>query len=236
MDELPAFATRAEAVAQHIRSAILRGDYPPQTRLRQAEIAQELGVSTTPVREAFKLLIPAGYLHGDPHRGVFVTHPDADAMRQIYEVRVELEGLAAAKAAERVSDQDLTDLERLNEQMKQVDASAPDADETHYALNTAFHSRIYQAAGNPRLHELIMGLRTQSDVYGRMLTLQGAGGVEATDAQHDAILDALRRHSPREARKAMRVHLEFNAEHIAQQLAARSDAATADASTRSAPA
>jgi DNA-binding GntR family transcriptional regulator len=231
MDELPGFATRAQAVAQHIRSAILRGDYPPQTRLRQAEIAEELGVSTTPVREAFKLLIPAGFLEGDPHRGVFVTQPDADAMREIYEIRIELEGHAAAKAAERVNDQDLADLERLTERMKHVDASAPDADETHYALNTAFHSRIYRAAGNPRLHELIMTLRTQSDVYGRMLTLRSAGGAEATEVQHDAIVDALRRHSPEEARASMRQHLEFNAAHIAQQLEARSDLAAADAAS-----
>ena len=231
MAELPGFATRAEAVAQHIRSAILRGDYPPQTRLRQVEIAEELGVSTTPVREAFKLLIPAGFLQGDPHRGVFVTQPDTDTMRQIYEIRVELEGLAAAKAAERVNEHDLDDLARLTEQMKHVDVSAPDADETHYALNTAFHSRIYQTAGNPRLHELIMALRTQSDVYSRMLTVRGAGGVEATQAQHDAIVDALRRHSPDDARISMREHLEFNAAHIAQQLNARSDAAAADAAS-----
>jgi DNA-binding GntR family transcriptional regulator len=218
MTDLPGFSTRADAVADQLRRAILAGEFEAGTRLRQADLAERFGVSTTPVREAFVSLMREGFLTGDPHKGMMVREPNVDELNELYEMRIALEPLAAGKAAERISDEDLADLDALVSEMRALAATATaEAEARHNELNTVFHRRIYESADRPRLSELIMSLRTQSDIYIPMFPLKF---VErgTSDEQHAAIVDALRTRSPKRAERAMRDHLKFNAAHIAAQL------------------
>jgi len=216
MSDLPEVVRRADAVAARLRRAIMSGQYAAGTRLRQADVAEQFGVSTTPVREAFVSLVQEGFLTVDAHKGVMVRQPDVAELHELYEIRLALEPLATGMAAKRITDEDLADLDEIVEEMREL-ASQPATEEQHSVLNSRFHARIYSIAGRPRLSELIMGLRAQSGVYIRMFPVDiVARGI--SDEQHAAIVEALRSRSSRRAERAMREHLRFNVSHIAKQL------------------
>jgi DNA-binding GntR family transcriptional regulator len=187
--------TRAHAVADELRRRILVGELPPGTRLRQLDVARELGVSTTPVREAFTSLAREGLIQQDAHRGVFVFEPSEDDVRERYEIRLALEPLAAGLAAKAMPDDTLAELEDVLAEMKR----AATRDKGRYAteLDPRFHALIAESAERPRLAELIASLR------------DGAGPVSKdVQAEHAEIVDALRAHSPKRASRAMKAHLE----------------------------
>lgn len=223
MTGLPGFATRAEAVSEQLRQLILSGEYPAGMRLRQADVAQRFGISTTPVREAFVSLAREGFLVADPHKGMMVRRPNVREMNELYEIRIALEPLATAKAAERITDEDLAELDRILGEMRAVATqSGPRAEAQHAALNATFHERIYQVADRPRLAELITQMRAQSGVYVRMFPVEFVA-MGTSNEQHGAIVEALRSRAPKRAERAMRNHLRFNADHIAEQLDATSE-------------
>ncbi len=187
--------TRAHAVADELRRRILAGELPPGTRLRQLDIARELGVSTTPVREAFTSLAREGLIQQDAHRGVFVFAPSADDVRERYEIRIALEPLAAGLAAKAMPDETLDELDGLLAEMKK----ALSKDQARYAgeLDPRLHVLIGDSAERPRLAALIAGLQ------------DGSGPVsKEVHAQHVEIVDALRARAPKRASRAMKAHLE----------------------------
>src|SRR5271163_4529311 len=91
--------TRAQAVAAGLRQAILVGEIRGGQHLRQVQVAHQFGVSTTPVREAFTILRREGLVEVDDHRGALVVTPSVERLREIYEIRIALEPMAAAAAA-----------------------------------------------------------------------------------------------------------------------------------------
>jgi DNA-binding GntR family transcriptional regulator len=103
----------ADQVSRYIRSLIFAGDLPPGERLRQDDIANALGVSRIPVREAMIALDREGWVRIEPHRGVYVAGLDANSIRDYYEMLGMLYGLAGRRAAERASDADLSELAPL---------------------------------------------------------------------------------------------------------------------------
>jgi DNA-binding GntR family transcriptional regulator len=113
----------ADQVSRYIRSRIFAGDLPPGERLRQDDIATTLGVSRIPVREAMIALDREGWVRIEPHRGVYVAGLDANSIRDHYEMLGMLYGLAGRRAAERASDEDLSELAPLARAIKA--ASSP---------------------------------------------------------------------------------------------------------------
>src|ERR671916_2913622 len=103
--------TTSEEVASRLREEILRGDLEPGRRLRQGEVAERFGVSTTPVREAFALLQAQGLVRVDPHKGAIVFHPTAEDLRHLYEIREALEVLAIEKSMQNLSQDQLAKLQ-----------------------------------------------------------------------------------------------------------------------------
>ena len=216
MSLLPGARTRAEAVAEHLRSQILDGVLPGGARLRQNEVARDLGVSTTPVREAFAVLVNEGLLNGDPHRGVTVADSSVDDLVENYELRIALESLAAEKAALNATREDIADLQELLDEMHRPPPATDDED-YYVRLNARFHARIYEIAHRPRLFALIESLREQAAIYIRIYT-HTSSSPEATEAQHTEIVEAIRRRAPKRAAKAVRDHLEFNLEFLLMQI------------------
>ncbi len=204
--------TRAQAVADALRTEIMAGVITAGTPLRQVEIAQRFGVSTTPVREAFAALLREGLVVGDSHRGVVVFRPSLADLQENYEIRIALEPLAAAKAAERISDHDLMALESLLAQMR----SGTDPIE-RFAVNRRFHARIYKVAGRPHLAALIERLRDAGHAYGNLFTVRESDRRQG-ELEHDAIVEALKARSPARAAQAMADHLQHNADFVASQL------------------
>jgi DNA-binding GntR family transcriptional regulator len=135
--------TSAVRVRDELHHAILEGVLKPGERLRAEALAQRFGTSRTPIREALLQLEAQGLVEVEPNRGAVVKAFDAADLRDLYEVRALLEPAAAARAATRITDTQITELERL------CDDHAPV--EEQIASNEAFHRIITEAAGSPRL-------------------------------------------------------------------------------------
>jgi DNA-binding GntR family transcriptional regulator len=201
--------TRAEAVAGELRRMIQKGELPPGTRLRQADIASRFGTSTTPVREAFMMLAREGVVRQDAHRGVVVFEPSRDELNETYEIREALEVLATELAAKNLTDDDLGGLETIVTQMRSAKPAR------YVELNRDFHRRIYAAAARPRLLEMIEQLRDIASSYiGLTVADYDPDYRDAVQAEHQAILEALGKRDARRAGRFVRDHLRHNARHV----------------------
>jgi DNA-binding GntR family transcriptional regulator len=186
-----------------LRRAILQGELAPGTPVIEAELAQQLGSSRTPVREALRRLESEGLLEPRGLRGTVVRAVDRDEVECIFEVREALESLAARRAARRLSDDDLRALEADVAGMRAA-LDDPEEMERH---DTAFHDRILASARGEVLARTLSELRDQLITY-RFLSLSDADRRRQTVEEHEAILAALR------ARDAASAALR-TAEHIA---------------------
>ena len=155
--------TMAETVAQRLRTLIIDGQLPPGTTLRLAPMAEQLGVSIMPVREAFRLLEAERLVVVTPRRGAVVAALSIDDIEETYAIRVALEGLAARHATELLSAADLADMEGLFEAM----ARATEANDLQafIAADRAFHMRLYAASDRDHLVRKISELEGRSQRY-----------------------------------------------------------------------
>jgi DNA-binding GntR family transcriptional regulator len=210
---LTAPRTIAGQVAERLKAEILAGERPAGTKLRQVEIAQSYGVSTTPVREALATLQREGLVQHHPQRGAVVFLPSVDDLRHHYEIRAALEALAAAKAAERFEPAWAPPLAAMLDEMRQ----GPPAPR-YLALNQAFHTTLYDHSGRPQLVAMIAGLRDASSAYLHIYRAQADFPVDRLDAEHREILAACLARAPQRAAAATRAHLENTVEHVASKL------------------
>ena len=154
-DQRPlARVTLAQAAADAVREMIMVGELPVGTRIRQRELAAELQVSRTPMREALSKLASEGLIGTDPSGQAVVCRPSVEELEELYEIRESLEGLAAVHAAERRQPQDV---ERLRRIISDIDRTES-ADEW-VRLNAEFHSTLYGIARRGELLKLIDSLR-----------------------------------------------------------------------------
>lgn len=211
VDVLP--RTRAEAIAADLRDRILAGHYSPGQHLRQSAIADIYGVSTTPVREAFSVLAREGLVVKDAHRGVEVFRPSVEELHENFELRRELEPMAARFASKELRGDELSELSDLVEEMR--DAKVAD----YPPLNQEFHRRIYLGARRKRLLDLIMTLREAAASYTSMtVRLYDPDYHRQVQEEHEEILRALNARSGQRAARLVRVHLDNNQRHQAALL------------------
>ncbi len=160
MPAAPLFLTLEEYVAHRIREAILKGYFKPGERLDQTELAELLGVSRSPVRDALRRLAAEGLVTMHPHRGAVVAELSPEELEEIYLIRRVLEGLAARLAVPHLDEEDLGALREILERMDETE----DADEW-IDLNYRFHHTLYRAANRPRLLSIIDTLRNTVAPY-----------------------------------------------------------------------
>lgn len=208
-------STTAKIVADKLRDEIQDGLLEPGTRLRQNEVAERFGVSTTPVREAFAQLQVEGLVRIDPHRGAVVFHPTAEDLLEYYEIREVLETLAMTHAVEGLTDKTAEELNELIERMRRTKSSR-----RWLQMNDEFHLKLYEGAGRPRLSALIETLRDASNPYIYMFVANQRPTDQADD-EHQAILDACVRGDTGAAQQALRDHLRHTSQELAQKLAER---------------
>jgi DNA-binding GntR family transcriptional regulator len=144
-----------DLVAVHIRSLIFNGELRQGDRMRQDEIAQRLGVSRIPVREAIIALDREGWLTITPHRGAFVHGLDEDALRDHYELLGLVYGLAARRATERATDDGL---QRLRDAQQQL--AAADSPDALHDTNDVFLRTLLALAHSPRLGSVMRNMST----------------------------------------------------------------------------
>lgn len=192
-----------EQIKDVILQRIVEGSYLPGSRIVETRVAQELGVSQGPVREALRDLEQLGCVVHEPYRGCSVRAFSADELLEAFPVRAALEALAARLAAEQLGDAELAELEQLLERMR-VAARRGDAHDQSQA-NASFHATIVRAARNGTLERQWRMLEPFSRTY---LTVSRPGiDLIALSDRHVPILDSLRRHDPDAAAAAMHEHL-----------------------------
>ena len=158
--------TAQESVARRIRHLILSRTLAPGERLVQSELAEQLGVSRTPIREALHRLESDGLVKLSPHKGASVADLSISELKDIYSIRTAVEGYGAYLAARNAKDQDLVRLESLLNQMREV---FEQGDRWHLLeVNRKFYSVLYARAQQPRLYAMIMKHIDLADMYRRM--------------------------------------------------------------------
>lgn len=205
-------STTSKVVAGKLREEIHEGVLKPGTRLRQNEVAERLGVSTTPVREAFAQLQAEGLVRIDPHRGAVVFHPTAEDLLECYEIRETLETLAVSHVVGSLTPKQAKELDDLIERMRRTKNAR-----RWLQMNDEFHLKLYECAGRPRLSSLIASLRDASNPYIYMFVVNTKPSDQA-DHEHREILDACVRGDSRAAQRAIRDHLRHTSQELANQL------------------
>jgi DNA-binding GntR family transcriptional regulator len=192
-----------EQIKDVILQRILDGDYQPGARLVETRIAQELGVSQAPVREALRDLEQLGCIVHEPFRGCSVRAFSAEELIEAFPVRAALEALAARLAAERITETELLHLADLLETMRAA-ASRGDAHDQSRA-NASFHATIVRAARNATLERQWSFLEPFSRTY--ISVSQPGLDLRALSDRHLPILEALRARDGEAASAAMHKHL-----------------------------
>ena len=192
----------SERVKDRILTWILEGELAPGSRIVETRVARDLGVSQAPVREALRDLAILGFVEMKPHKGARVRKPTRDELTEAIEVRAELEALAGRLAAERRTEQCVTDLEELYAAM---DEAADRGDAHDQALNnTQFHARIVKAAHNATLYRQWSMLEPFSRTY---VTASVPGmDLHWLSRRHAPILEAIRNQDPELAAETSRTH------------------------------
>ena len=222
-------AALVDEIAERIRQRIMSGEFPIGTQLRQAALAAEFKVSRTPVREALRQLQAGGLITVAPNRGAVVRVPAPWEVREAYEVRAELEGLAAERAASRISADDLARVTAANDTMRKATKQKRPPKITARSLptttvaNDTFHMLILAAARNERLAQVIQQVNESFPRNVLWQVLVDDPGLRVTNvAEHDAVIAGLRASDGAQARAAMRQHVLTAGEHLARWYEQRS--------------
>lgn len=197
------YRTKEEQVADYLRERIISGVFPRGSRLKQAEIAEQLRLSITPVREALKLLEAEGYISGDSYRGARVVPFDAGASAEILQLRLLLESQLVRAAIERITTEDIAELRVLADDFAKSFESGDRA--TARGINYRFHRQLYDIAQLPQtLHFVqILWARYPFDLI-NSASGRGADAVR----EHEEILQAFASGDASAAMLAMRKHIE----------------------------
>ena len=159
VSQLPPRSTLQEQVLNRLRDAIIDGVFEPESQINQAQLAAEFGVSRGPLREAIRQLETEGLVRSVKYRGTFVTPLDREMVRDLYNVRAELEAYATRLAVENCVDEDLTEIRCLIEQMRKA-ALANDAGGV-VANDFAVHTYIVKLSRNMFLEQIWSTLQVQ---------------------------------------------------------------------------
>ncbi|ASP21083.1 putative D-xylose utilization operon transcriptional repressor [Antarctobacter heliothermus] len=201
-DEISAnAASQGNATYRRLLDEIREGRLMPGERLRETELAERLGVSRTPVREAIRQLEADGLVGHVPRIGASVRKLDYAEVMELYEMRAVLEGTAARLAARAASEVELQELAALNEQLAGA-GTGPEASQ----LNRIFHATLLDAAKNRFLSRSMLSLQRALLILGPSQLSDSARAVEAVD-EHRHLLDALLTRDGAVAESAMRAHI-----------------------------
>lgn len=194
-----------DVVFNTLRQAILKGELEPGERLMEIALADRLGVSRTPVREAIRKLELEGLVLMIPRKGAEVAKISAKSLRDVLEVRRSLEELAIELACQRMSEDEINQLKEAQEQFKLAvtkgDVMSIAESDEHY------HDIIYYGTGNARLVQILNNLREQMYRY-RLEYIKDADKRKILIIEHENILKAITGHHVAEAKEAMREHID----------------------------
>lgn len=209
------FLPLREVVFNTLRYAILHGELKPGERLMEVKLADTLGVSRTPVREALKLLESEGLVVMIPRKGAVVAPIDEKTMEDVMVIRRTLEELAVKLACDTITDTQLQELKEVTEQMElAIDKNELDKITD---LDVKFHDIIITATGNRKLTQLLNELREQMYRY-RLEYVKYEKDHMTITKEHRAIIMSIEEKDPSLARKMVKKHIETQEEMVKQSI------------------
>jgi DNA-binding GntR family transcriptional regulator len=215
--------TRATAAADELRRRILEGDYPAGMQLRQAVLAEELGISRIPFREALILLEAEGLVQLEAHKGAVVAGFSPEEVEELFEFRALLEPALLEKSAPHLTEADYAELDAiLREYSDELRTHNPGR---WGALNTELHSLLYRRAQSPRMLATANQLLKSTDRFTRMQLYYTDGRARA-EKEHLEIVTECRAGNVKKAAKLLRQHILTAGEALVSLLRERQQAAT----------
>ena len=194
-----------DVVSEALRQAIREGVLKPGERLMEIQLADELGVSRTPIREAVRKLELEGFVVMMPRRGTYVADISLKDVVQVFEIRSALEELAAGLAAERITPDELEELERIVVEISEY--IARDEFDKIVDAGIRFHGVLYRASRNSRLVDILHNLREQMLRF-RSISMHYPGRLAATWEEHRQLVEYIANHNSVQARKIAKKHME----------------------------
>jgi len=207
---------RSDQIAESLEQLVFQGKYEDGERLDEIKLAEQFGVSRTPIREALQRLVMSGMAVQIPSRGVFIRQPGPVELVEMFETMAELEASCGRLAAVRMSDAGLERLieahQRCKDAVEQEDAAA------YYLENEAFHQEIYLGATNSHLQREALKLQNRLKPY-RRVQLRFRGRMGQSLAEHEEIIAALTAGDAEHAEKTLRAHVNVQGERFQQLMA-----------------
>lgn len=202
---------RGETAYRYIRSAIQDGQFKPGERLREIDLAKQIGLSRTPIREALSRLEAEGLVAHDPTRGVVVAQLDYSMVTELYYMREVLEGTAARLAAQHASDVEISILDDLCQQYETV----LDDPAALTVSNRRFHEMLYRCSHNRYLLNMVTVLHDALSLLGGT-TLASSDRAAETLREHRAVVATIHARDAEAAEQALRAHIR-NAQKVRMQ-------------------
>jgi len=197
------YETKANYVFDYLKEQITKGKYQQGESIVISRVADELEMSTIPVREALKRLESEGLVELTPHKGAQVTTFNSKKINDVLEVRAVLEGYAARAACDRIDDSTFRKLTDMNEEMRNY--ANKGMDEKFSTLNKEFHRILYNATKNSTLFDAIFNLWDGGN-WSKSLFAYFPEKMMESVTEHDEILSAIKNNSPELAEKITREH------------------------------
>ncbi|MDF2569287.1 MAG: rspR 3 [Sporomusa sp.] len=213
--KLDSYKPLREVVAETLREAIVNGVLKPGERLMEIQLAEELGVSRTPVREAIRKLELEGFVVMIPRRGTYVADLSIKDINEVFEIRTALDVLAAGLAVERITEDELEQLERLLVEIAEL-IEQDDADKI-VESDSQFHDILYRASRNDRLVGIINNLREQFTRF-RSISIQYPGRMQKSVEEHRRLVEAIASRDTDLAQQLAREHMENSEQTLLQDL------------------
>ena len=190
-----------EEVAERLRQRIFQRDLAPGSWIDELKIAEEYGISRTPLREALKVLAAEGLITMKVRRGAYVTEVSERDLREVYHLLSLLESDAAAVVAERATEAQLAELKALHIELE----AAVDDQVKFFTVNEQFHMRLLEIADNRWTNQLVADLRKVMKLN-RHNSLFKSGRIHESLMEHRSVMEALLQRDPEATQQRMRAH------------------------------
>ena len=190
-----------QEVAELLRQRIFQRQLEPGSWIDEMKLAEEYGISRTPLREALKVLAAEGLVTMKVRRGAYVTEVSEQDLAEVYHLLALLESDAAAVVAQRATDADLKELQKLHAELEAAQGNR----EKFFALNERFHMRLLELAGNRWRNQMVADLRKVMKLN-RHNSLLKSGRLEESLQEHRAVMEALLRRDPEATMQRMQAH------------------------------
>lgn len=193
-----------EIVVESLRDAIVAGHFKPGDHLKERELSEQMGISTTPIKEAFRILGHEGLVETIPRRGTFVSSIAETSIEEIQLLRAAVEGLSAKLAAIKITDKQIAEMENQIEMIEFL----LDKEKTERIVeeNTKFHQMIREAAASPMVSKILENISSFDKAF-RKRALNQSGELHEGFSEHRKIFNAIKSKDPDLAEQVMKNHI-----------------------------